>query len=177
MRVYCLDANIFIQAWNDYYAPDQCPEYWDILDELAEEKRVFCPEEVEREIYKQDDGLADWLKTRPHFIRDITVEVQENLRVVLEEFPRLVDTKKDRSMADPWIIAHSMATKAVVVTKEMPVGLNAKAPKIPDACNHFSIDWIDDFQLARELDIRFSARRTSRRKPSTKKVGKRRKRE
>lgn len=161
MKRYCLDANVFIQAWNDYYAPDQCPEYWEILDQLAKDKQVFCPEEVKREIDKQDDELKEWLKARPHFVHDITPNVQKNLRVVLQGFPRLVDTKKDRSMADPWIIAHAMAVNAVVVTKEMPVGPNAKAPKIPDACDHFSIPWINDFQLARELGIRFSAHRTN----------------
>ena len=46
-----------------------------------------------------------------------------------------------------------------MVTKEMPAGPNAKAPKIPDACNHFRIRWLNDFQLARELGIRFSAYR------------------
>lgn len=159
MTVYCLDTNVFIQAWNDYYAIDQCPEYWDILDQLAKDKQVFCPEEVQREIDKHDDGLAVWLKARKHFVHDITVEVQERLRIVLNAFPRLVDSKKDRSMADPWIIAHAMAEGASIVTKEMPVGENARAPKIPDVCNHFSIDWMNDFQLARELGIRFSARR------------------
>lgn len=161
MKIYCLDANVFIQAWNDYYSIDQCPEYWGILDQLAKDRQVFCPEEVKREIDKQDDGLADWLKSRPHFVQDITADVQGNLRVVLEQFPRLVDTKKDRSMADPWIIAHAMAVGASVVTKEMPVGVNAKAPKIPDACNHFAIDWMNDFQFTRELGIRFSAHRAS----------------
>jgi hypothetical protein len=159
MRVYCLDANVFIQAWNDYYAPDQCPEYWDILDELAREGRVFCPEEVKREIERQDDGLADWFRTRDHLVRPITPEVQESLRAVLRRFQRLVDTKKDRSMADPWVVAHAMASKAVVVTKEGAVGSNAKAPKMPDVCDHFGITCIDDFEFAREVGIRFSASR------------------
>ena len=42
MTVYSLDTSVFIQAWNDYYAPDQCPEYWEILDQLAMEQRIFC---------------------------------------------------------------------------------------------------------------------------------------
>ena len=160
MTVYCLDAGIFIQAWNDYYAPDQCPEYWDILDQLARDGRIFCCEEVKREIEKHDDELCAWLKVRPHFVDEINPEVQHHLRAVLKKFPRLVDTKKDRSMADPWVVAHAIAKKAVVVTKEMPVGASAKAPKIPDVCNGFSVRWINDFQLIRELGIRFTAHRT-----------------
>jgi hypothetical protein len=26
MKRYCLDANVFIQGWNDYYSMDLCPE-------------------------------------------------------------------------------------------------------------------------------------------------------
>ena len=44
----------------------------------------------------------------------------------------------------------------------MPAGPGAKAPKIPDACNHFRIRRLNDFQLARELGIRFSAYRIHR---------------
>ena len=157
MKVYCLDANIFIQAWNDYYAPDRCPEYWVILDQLAKDGRIFCCEEVMREIEKQDDELCTWLKARPHFVHGINTDVQNHLRSVLAKFPRLVDTKKDRSMADPWVVAHAIARGAVVVTKEMPVGATAKAPKIPDVCDGFSVRWINDFQLIRELGIRFTA--------------------
>jgi len=163
VTVYSLDTNIFIHAWNDYYAPDQCPEYWEILDQLALDQQIFCAEEVKREIDRHDDDLASWLKARPHFVHEITADVQQNLRAILDRFPRLVDSKKHRSIADPWIIAHAIAREAVVVTKELPAGPHARAPKIPDACNHFRIRWLNDFELARELGIRFSARRTGRR--------------
>ncbi|MEA3448540.1 MAG: DUF4411 family protein [Bacteroidota bacterium] len=31
-RTYCLDANVLIQAWQYYYAPDISPDYWRILE-------------------------------------------------------------------------------------------------------------------------------------------------
>ena len=34
-KTYCLDTNILVEAWNKYYSPDLCPEYWEIIDELA----------------------------------------------------------------------------------------------------------------------------------------------
>lgn len=162
MKVFCLDSNVFIQAWNDYYAPDQCPEYWEILDELARNGQIFCCEEVKREIEKKDDELCAWLKARPHFVQGITTEIQQHLRTVLDKYRFLVNSRKDRSMADPWVVAHAIASAAVVVTKEMPAGENAKNPKIPDVCNGMKVGWINDFQFNRQLGIRFTAHRDDR---------------
>ena len=157
MKVFCLDSNVFIHAWNDYYAPDQCPEYWAILDELAKENRIFCCDEVRREIERHDDDLWRWLKARPHFVQEITADIQQHVRVILKHYPLLVNSKKDRSMADPWVVAHALACGAVVVTKEMPGGESAKNPKIPDVCNGMKVQWVNDFQFNRELGIRFTA--------------------
>ena len=44
--IYCLDANVLIQAWQKYYAPDICPDYWEILNKLGSQGRIFIPEEV-----------------------------------------------------------------------------------------------------------------------------------
>ena len=159
-RRYCLDTNVLIQAWNSYYSVELCPDYWDILDDMAQNDAVFCTREVKREIEKIDDALKEWAKNRPHLFREVSNEVQTHLRAILNEFPRLVDTTKDRSMADPWVIAHALAEGATVVTKEMPTPTGSARIKIPDVCERFSVRCIDDFQFVAEAGIRFSARRT-----------------
>jgi len=156
-RRYCLDTNVFIEGWNKYYSMDLCPTYWTILDQLAQQDRVFAPIEVKREITQHDDGLAGWIKTRPYLFKEITIEVQEYLREIMAKYNRLVDSTRQRSIADPWVIAHAMAEKAIVVTKEMPAGPNSRRVKIPDVCSALNFPWIDDFQLAREIGIQFSA--------------------
>lgn len=40
-NTYCLDANVLIQAWQKYYSPVLCPDYWKILDSLGSEGRIF----------------------------------------------------------------------------------------------------------------------------------------
>ena len=158
---YCLDANIFIEGWNKYYSMELSPGYWEILDGFAKNGRVFSPIEVKREILHLDDGLAEWIKVRPYFFREITLEVQEELRKIMTKFPRLVDSTKQRSIADPWVIAFAITENAIVVTKETPVGNNSRRIKIPDVCNELGVHWIDDFQFARELGIYFTAQITS----------------
>lgn len=70
MDKYCLDTNVFIEAWNRYYSIDICPEYWDILDGLARKGIIFAPIEVKNEIDKTDDGLKKWFREKPYFFRD-----------------------------------------------------------------------------------------------------------
>lgn len=157
LRRYCLDANVFIEGWNKYYSMVLCPSYWEIIDELGEQGRVFSPIEVKREILQHDDGLADWVKSRDYIFRDITDNIQTTLREIMRDYPRLVDNTRQRSIADPWVIAHAMAENATVVTKEIPAGLGSRRTKIPDVCNGLGVPWIDDFSFAQELGIQFQA--------------------
>ena len=153
-RIYCLDTSALIQPWNTYYSMDLCPEYWDVLDDLGKRGVVFCTQEVRREIQKGDDDLFAWVKERDFLFREMTEEVQQNLRHIVEKHRELVDTKKDRSIADPWVIAHAMAEKATVVTKE---GFAPRRIKIPDVCSALRVRCVDDFQFLREAGVRFSA--------------------
>ncbi len=154
---YCLDTNVFIEGWNKYYSMELCPSYWDILDNLAKEGRVFAPIEVKKEIEKVDDGLKAWIKERPYLFKDITIEIQQNLRNIMAQYGHLVDNTRQRSIADPWVIAFALAEGAIVVTKEYPVGMNSRRIKIPDVCIAMNVLWMNDFQFASEIGIRFEA--------------------
>lgn len=157
---YCLDTNVFIEAWNKYYSMELCPEYWDILDSMARKGIVFCTEEVKREVEKTDDDLKAWLSDRDHFVRPVTDEVQQRLRSILADFENLVDARRDRSMADPWVIAHALAEGATLVTKEIAAPVGSKRIKIPDVCHKYSVRCINDFEFIKETGIRFTARKT-----------------
>jgi hypothetical protein len=159
--IYCLDTNVLIEPWNKYYSPDLCPDYWEVLTELVSDGKIFCTDEVKREVLKVDDGLSYWIKTHPEFVRDIDDDVQVKLRTVLQKFPRLVDTKKDRSMADPWVVAHAWSAGATVVTKEMPSNSVTRI-KIPDVCQVFKVRCIDDFSFLKEVGISFNVKQNHR---------------
>lgn len=70
---------------------------------------------------------------------------------------RLVDSIKQRSIADPWVIAFAMSENAIVVTKEEPAGPDSRRVKIPDVCSSLNVPWMNDFEFAREVGIRFNA--------------------
>ena len=155
---YCLDTNVFIEGWTKYWSIDTCPDYWEILDTLAGRDIIFSPIEVKREIEKIHDGLYKWISDKPHMFKDITDDVQKCLRYIMSKYPRLVDSIKQRSMADPWVIAYAKAMNATVVTKENLTKQSSKRIKIPDVCNALNIPWMDDFEFANRVGIRFTAR-------------------
>lgn len=154
---YCLDANVLIQAWQKYYNPKFCPDYWKILTQLGKSGKIFIPELVYEEIARTEDDLSDWLKGSQIPVLNISESVTLHLRNILKEYPLLVDNTKARSLADPWVIAHALYENATIVTKEEKVtALNSNKIKIPNVCDNMGMRWINDFQFIAELEIKFS---------------------
>src|SRR5690606_34785944 len=101
---YCLDANVLIQAWQKYYNPKFCPDYWEILIELGKQQRIFIPELVHEEITRTEDDLSNWLKVSNLPIERIVEPVTKCLQDIYLTDPvhkNLVDNTKARSLADP----------------------------------------------------------------------------
>ena len=73
---------------------------------------------------------------------------------LLSEFPRLVETLRGRSKADPFVIATVVVRGAVVVTGEPLTGKLDK-PRIPDMCQVKQIRCIGFLQMIRELRLTF----------------------
>lgn len=156
---YCLDANVLIQAWQKYYNPKFCPDYWNILIELGKQDKIFIPELVYEEITRTEDDLSRWLKASKIPIKKITEPVTICLQKIYSANPvhkNLVDNINGRSLADPWVIAHSIFENAIVVTKEEKItALNSKRIRMPNVCDNMGVRWINDFQFIDELDIKF----------------------
>lgn len=167
-NIYCLDANVLIQAWQKYYSPQLCPDYWDVLNELGKQGRIFIPEEVKNEIVvadnpdKTEDDLSKWIKRSTIPIHKPTEKVIECWQQILQANPLhklLVDNIKGRSLADPWVISHAMNMNATLVTKEnFETALNTKRIKIPNVCENMGVRWIDDFEFVKELGLKFTCK-------------------
>ena len=158
--IYCLDANVLIQAWQKYYSPALCPAYWERLNDLGEQGLIFIPAAVKDEILKTEDELSQWLKSSKIQVRGITEPVTYYLRQIYNANPvhkNLVDNVKGRSLADPWVIAHAMTESAVVVTKEEKItAQNTTKIKIPNVCENMGVRWMNDFEFIAEVGMRFS---------------------
>ncbi|MFI5124450.1 MAG: DUF4411 family protein [Chitinophagales bacterium] len=157
---YCLDANILIQAWQKYYSPKFCPGYWELLNQLGRTGRIFIPQMVLDEITRTEDDLSLWLRDGKIPIRKIDQLVTQRLKEIYDANPMhkfLVDNTRQRSIADPWVIAHALNEAACVVTKEEKVTASGSTRiKIPNVCDNMAVRWINDFQFIEELNIRFT---------------------
>ena len=55
--------------------------------------------------------------------------------------------------ADPWVIAHAMATGGAVVTHEQKNPAISNKVKIPNVCGHFGVRYIDVYLMLRERGV------------------------
>ena len=157
---YCLDANVLIQAWQKYYSPSFCPSYWDVLDKLGREGRIFLPQLVYDEITRTEDDLSRWLKASKIPKRILDVQITECWKDILAVNPihkNLVDNNRNRSLADPWVTAHALRENACVVTKEEKITApNSTKIKIPNVCSNIGLRCMNDFEFILELNLKFN---------------------
>lgn len=159
-QIYCLDSNVLIQAWQKYYSPVICPSYWDVLNSLGIQKRIFISKAVYEEITNTDDDLSKWIKASNIPVLEINSGVAQCLKEIYANNPNhkfLVDNTKQRSLADPWVIASAMSEDACVVTKEEKItAVNSNKIKIPHVCENMHVRCINDFEFGLELKLRFT---------------------
>ena len=116
MKLFSFDTSAFIEPWVRHYPFDVAEPLWEHLDRLAQAGTVLAQEEVYQEIRKKHDGLSKWLKSRQHFFREPSDDIQEYVREILRTHSRLLSVTKNRSGADVWVIAQARACEGAVVT-------------------------------------------------------------
>lgn len=75
--------------------------------------------------------------------------IQRNVAAILTDHKKLIDTRRGRSSADPFVIALAQIESAAVVTGERPSG-TLDRPNIPDVCTALGIRCLTLLQLFRE---------------------------
>ncbi len=143
-----------MDGWVRYYPPDVFPTLWAHLDQFIDRGEIVSTEEVYIETAKKADELHEWIKDRKHMLISLGPDIQRVATDLLGDYPRLVDTLKGRSQADPFVIATAIEMNADVVTGEVRTG-NLTKPRIPDVCDARGIRWINFLQMIRELKLTF----------------------
>jgi hypothetical protein len=146
---YCLDTSTLIEAWSRSYPYDLFPRLWGHLSKAAGAGVVMCPDEVATELERKEDGLYKWAKAQTSLFVPLDAPQQMAVSEILARFPRLVDTRKNRNQADPFVIGLARVRNCSVVTQEMKTG-NSDKPKIPDVCEHFKVRTLKLLELIRE---------------------------
>jgi hypothetical protein len=151
---YCVDTSGWLDGWQRHYPPDVFPTLWAKIDALITTGEIISSEEVYFELERKSDDLHDWVKARKQILIPLDEAIQIRATSLLAEHPRLVDTLRGRSKADPFVIATAIERNAVVVTGEIISG-NLEKPRIPDVCQVKKIPCINFLQMIRELKLTF----------------------
>jgi len=147
--MYSVDTSAILHAWLRAYPPANFPAFWSKLDELINTGELIATEEVLIEIERKDDDVYKWAKSRNQMFITIDQPVQLAVQQILRTHSRLLDTRKSRSSADPFVIALAKIKAGTVLTQESRSN-NASKPNIPDVCSALSIPCIDLLQLIRD---------------------------
>jgi predicted nucleic acid-binding protein len=161
--IYVLDANVFIEAHQRYYAFDVCPGFWECVLHHHETARIVSIDPVRNELLQQSDELHVWVKrTATKELFDSTNDpaviqsFQEMMTWVMESKQYNPEAKAEfAQVADGWLAAYAKVRGYVVVTQER---FNKEAKKrvpLPNVCKRFGVAYQDTFSMLRALETQF----------------------
>lgn len=145
---YCFDTNALIDLYRRKYPADVFKTLWTNLDGEVQNGSLVIPREVHRELAQNDDELLKWVKARPQMVLAPDPNQATTVTKILAQFPTLIDASKTTPDADPFVIALAIAESAVVVTSENLAGPGGR-PKIPNACAHFGVKYLNPLDYFR----------------------------
>lgn len=143
--IYCIDSSAWIDCWRRWYPINTFPSMWSNFAGLIDQQRLLTPLMVLDELEAVEDGIAPWIKQRPHGVYDVDEAVQQGVRMVMARFPKLVEPR-GKSSGDPWVIATAHVLRGVVVTGEKRTG-GGETPRIPNVCDSLGINVIGTLEF------------------------------
>lgn len=151
-RRYVVDTCSFLTL-QELYPEDVFPSIWARIDELIGDGQILSVEDVFLEISTKEDQMHAWAQQRHGIFVPLQSDVQQVAIQVLARHPTLVDVKRNKSSADPFVIAAAVVNGAAVVTEEKFSGGPERA-KIPDVCESFGIVCINLLSMLRAEGVR-----------------------
>ncbi len=166
---FVLDANVFITPHRSYYPLDLCPGFWDGLTQHFRAGTLLSIDKVRDELLdvnktgnEEPDDLYFWTRNSPRnmfvssseqavvdIYRDVIAWVYSSRQFNIgakDEFAR---------KADGWLVAYAQAHNLTLVTQEVRNPYIKKRVPIPNVCHHFNVNFINTFDMLRQLGIRF----------------------
>lgn len=151
---YSIDTSAILDGWVRNYPPDVFPPAWIKLGKLITEGILIATEEVLFDLKRKDDDVYKWAYEHRQMFIPIDEEIQKVVKDILLKHKKLIDTRKNRSGSDPFVIALAKIKDCNVITGEKPTN-SIDRPNIPDVCNALGIRWLSMLELFREQGWRF----------------------
>lgn len=161
--MYLLDANVFIEAKNRYYAFDIAPGFWAWLDHAHQQSLAGSIDAVRDELRNGSDELADWARDNAGFFRSIDQATTNHFSALTawassRSFSQAALADFAGNNADYLLVAYAREHQHVVVTHERSQPTARARVLIPDACIAMGVSTTDTFKMLRQsgaqLDLR-----------------------
>lgn len=149
---YTVDTCSFT-AMRRVYPEDVFPGAWRKLSDLADAGVMIAIDEVFEELKAQDDEVLEWANQHAGIFVPLDADIQTEASKILSAHTKLVDLRKRKSGADPFVIASAVVKRCTVVTEEKPSGGPGKI-KIPDVCKAMKIECITVLTMLRREGMR-----------------------
>jgi hypothetical protein len=157
--LYLLDANVLIDAHQDFYPIDRIPGFWIWLVKMGNEGRIKIPSEIYDEVAPFNGPLPNWMQQRE--VRDaLVLPERSNIALVqkvlaLGYAPDLDDVELEEIGKDPFLVAAALSgEERFVVTREVSKRTQIRAKRrLPDVCETLGVRSITDFQAYKQLNF------------------------
>lgn len=159
--MYLLDANVFIDAKNRYYGMDFAPGFWEWLHQAHQQGLVYTVRAVADEIVPGDE-LSTWFKALPAgFVHDPVASDAPHLSSLAVWAQASTHYRPDAiaeflSSADYRLVAQAKTLGYTVVTHETADPNIKRKIKIPEACAHIGVSYVNPFDVLRKHKARLT---------------------
>lgn len=123
------------------------------MEAAAADGTIVAVQDVLLELERQDGRRLAWAKRHITFM-PLEDEIQASAIEILARFPQLVNTRRSRSVADPFVIALARVQGLTVITAERASGSPQK-PRIPDVCAGVGVKCVPLLGMFKELGWQF----------------------
>ena len=159
--LFVLDSDVIIGAYRNHYAPDICPGFWDCIPLYFQSGHLISIERVFDEIQNPGD-LVQWAQNAPSGLFAFSGE-----QPAITAYGTVMDWVQNSSQfkpeakrkfaagADGWLVAYAQIHSAVVVTQEVSAPEAKNKVPIPDVCRVFGVDYVNSWEMLRQLGVRF----------------------
>ena len=157
--LYSVDTSAILDGWVRDYPRDVFEGLWDInIDRLIEHGTLIATELVLDELEKKADEVHEWFREREVMFIEIDDKIQPVVTEILADHPKLIDERKSRTGADPFVIALAEIREDCCVVTGEGRTRSPNRPKIPDVCDARGVRWISFLELMREQGWTFIPR-------------------
>ncbi|MCP4459530.1 MAG: DUF4411 family protein [Cytophagales bacterium] len=152
-----------------YYPEKLFKGLWKIIREFLSDGRIQIHQMVYDELIpssnKPRDEIGQLIKEYKENIEDITEFEISFVQKIIEEYPKLIDTGKEKDEADPWLISavRDKMEDTQIFGDDSPYALvtqenQRKSNKIPAVCRAYEIRNMNLHQFFERVGIKFTTR-------------------